>query len=489
MDVPPVMLADSWADEEFGSADLGHARRTRRLVELAHVFGQRPAASLPQAAQDPALLKAAYRLFDHDDDEFTPADMIASHVLATYERLAACDLVFAVNDTTYLDWSAHPATSGLGPLANAKQQGLVLHSTLVVTPERVPLGLLAMQSWARDAATYGQQIAPKERPISEKESHKWLDSLQAANLAHDAAPQTTVVFLADAEADVYDLFVAERRTGVELLVRAGQDRAVDAAEGRLWAAMQTAPIAETVTVQVAARPAKAAAYGEPAQPAQPAREARVQVRYGTQTLKPPRKRQDEQLPNVTVGVVWAVEIGAPAGATPIRWMLLNSLAVTSVAEALERLDWYCCRWGIEVWHKVLKSGCKIETRQLETAERLQRCLALFGVIAWRVLYALMLSRALPEVACTALLEDDEWQALYVRIKRTAVLPATVPSLREAVRWIAQLGGFQGRKRDGAPGVTVLWRGFQELAASVTMYQIMRASLPAGLPATKHVGKP
>jgi hypothetical protein len=215
----------AWAESEFGAAEVGDARRTARLVQLATVLGDHPSASLPDACADPATLKAAYRFFDNDD---VPADaVLASHIQATYARLATAPLVLAVNDTTMLDWTQHPATSGLGPLATAHQQGLLVHSTLTFTPERVPLGLLGQQVWARDPATFGQLPDQHDRPISEKESAKWLHSLAAVNVAAAACPTTHFVHVGDAEADVYDLFVAERAAGVDLLVRAGQDRRVE----------------------------------------------------------------------------------------------------------------------------------------------------------------------------------------------------------------------------------------------------------------------
>ena len=209
------------------------------------------------------------------------------------------------------------------------------------------------------------------------------------------------------------------------------------------------------------------------------------------TLRPPNSRDKEKLPNVTIWAVWAIEPHPPAGVEPIEWLLLTTVPITTTDEALERLAWYAARWGIEVWHKVLKSGCRIEDRQLETAERLIRCLTLYSVIAWRILYATMLARAVPDVPCTVLLDADEWQGLYCRIHRVALAPAKPPSLRPAVRWIAQLGGFPGRKRDGEPGVTVLWKGFQHLVDLTAMYRIMRpAPKPPNPtdPRTKILGK-
>jgi Transposase Tn5 dimerisation domain len=158
------------------------------------------------------------------------------------------------------------------------------------------------------------------------------------------------------------------------------------------------------------------------------------------------------------------------------------VAVATHADALRMVAWYCCRWGIEVWHKALKSGCAIESRQLETAERLQRCLAVLSVLAWRIVFTTMLARAVPDAPATAILDDAEWQALYCQIHQTTTPPPTPPRLREAVRWIAKLGGFQGRTHDGEPGIKVMWKGFQHLAGLTSMYRLFRPNTTR-----RHVG--
>ena len=448
----------AWALVEFGDAELGDRRRTARLVQLATALADQPGASLPDACADPATLKAAYRFFD--TDAITPEALLAGHVAATYARLRAVPLVLAVNDTTYLDWTAHPATTGLGPLATAHQRGL-LHSTLAFTPERVPLGLLRLHCWARDAAGYGQQPDRHARPLADKESRKWPTSLAAVNRAAAACPATRFVHVSDAEADVYDLFVAARAGNVALLLRAGQNRRVEHDARYLWEALATAPVATRLTLDL------------PRQGARRARRATVAVRHRPVTLHPPRHRAGERLAPAALWAVWAVEEDAPADAEPVEWLLLTTAPVATVADAVERVAWYAGRWGIEVWHKILKSGCRIEARQLATAARLERCLALYAVIAWRVLHATMLARAGPDLPCTALLEADEWQALWCTIHRQPTPPARPPTLREAVRWLARLGGHQGRVGDGEPGVAALWKGFHHLADLTTMYRIMR----------------
>lgn len=474
---------ESWAEIEFGDAHLGDARRTARLVQLASALGARPSASLPAAAPDAATLKAAYRFFDND--AILPGALLESHVAATVARMQAVPLVLAVQDTTLLDWTDHPATTELGPLASARHQGLLVHSTLALTAERVPLGVLAQQVWARDAAHFGQQVDHKARAVADKESQKWLTSLAAVNAARRQCPETHFVSVADREGDVYDLWAAPRERGVDLLVRAAWDRCLVAAAApaepepaeprRLWAAVAAAPVAATLRLDLPRRAAR------PGQAAQAARHATVSVRWCAVTLRPPQPRRQEGLPEVAAWAIWVVEAQPPPGVEPVEWLLLTTGAVHETSQALQRVEWYACRWGIEVWHKVLKSGCRLEARQLQTGARLRRCVTLYSVIAWRLLYSTMLARALPEAPCTALLEEDEWQALYCRLHQTSVAPAAPPSLREAVRGIARLGGFLGRQGDGEPGVTVLWRGFQHLSEITSMYRIMRSHPQASPP--------
>ena len=169
--------AENWAVTEFAEAELGDARRTQRLIHMATVLAQQPMASLPEACGSPAELKAVYRFFDNE--AIAPAELLASHVSATYERVGRVPRVLAVQDTTEVDWTAHPATTGLGPIGHPRHQGLMVHTTIAFTPERVPLGLVAQEVWARDPEKVGHRATRKQRPIAEKESGKWLRSLAA----------------------------------------------------------------------------------------------------------------------------------------------------------------------------------------------------------------------------------------------------------------------------------------------------------------------
>ena len=211
-----------WAVTEFAEAELGDERRTTRLVELAHVLAQHPSAALPEACGSSAMLKGASRFFAND--AIAPRDVLASHIEATYGRLAQVPLGLAVQDTTEVDGTSHPATTGLGPLGHPACQGLLVHSTLAFTPERVPLGLLAQQGWARDPDDVGKRGRRKQLPMTQKESQQRLSSLEAVVSAHAECPQPRLVRVGDREAEVYDVLAAPRPEGVERLLRASWDR-------------------------------------------------------------------------------------------------------------------------------------------------------------------------------------------------------------------------------------------------------------------------
>lgn len=452
---------NDWALAEFGTAELGDARRRARLVELARELAERPEASLPQALENRASLKAAYRFFDNAD--IAHEKILASHVGSSLKRLCGQKVILAVQDTTFIDYSGHPETEGLGPLHPRGGWGLICHGTLAFTPERLPLGVLGLRVWARDPAQPKRRESRRQRPIEDKESYKWIDSVQALAALKDELPDTRLVSVADREGDVYEFFTQAQALEVDVLVRAAWNRNLEEPQAQVRAALAAAPVVAHKKLVL------------PSRGKRKARVAKLVVRACPLTLVAPLHGSGRGLAPIALWGVWACEPRPPAAVEPLDWLLLTSVPVTSRQHALERLDWYAARWGIELWHKVLKSGCRIEARQLESFERLRRLLTLYAVIAWRILYATMLARLVPQMLCTAILNEDEWQALYCRIHHTPLPPATAPPLRQAIRWIAQLGGFIGRASDGEPGTQTLWQGFQELIAMTEMYRIMKPS--------------
>lgn len=441
---------------EFGYADLGDKRRSARLIELAGELAQCPEGSLPRALAGAAALKAAYRFFDNAD--ISHEHILAPHVASTLNRARGYKCVLAVQDTSFIDYASHPHTTGLGPTGAKGGWGMICHATLAFSTQRLPLGVLGLRLWAREPGP-SKRASRRKRTVDKKESGKWIDGLHAA--AQLAGPDTRVVSVADRESDVYEFFTEAHRLGIDLLTRAAWDRNVDGEHGHLFDTLAVAPVVASRKVRL------------PARKEQPARVAQLKVHACPVTLHSPLNGPARGWPSLKLWGVWAHEPNPPHGVQALDWKLLTTVPVVNAKDALERLDWYVTRWGIELWHRVLKSGCKVEQRQLASFERLTRLFAIYAVIAWRIFNCTVLARLLPDVSCTAILTDDEWQALYCRIHLMPTPPPTPPPLRQAVRWIAKLGGFIGRKSDGEPGSQTLWRGFHDLIACTEMYRIMK----------------
>ena len=200
------------------------------------------------------------------------------------------------------------------------------------------------------------------------------------------------------------------------------------------------------------------------------RDVKLAVRFKTVTLKPPNYRRD--LNPVTLQVVLAQEVDPPAGQKALRWVLLTSWEVQSFSDASQVLEWYAHRWLIERYHYVLKSGCHLEDLQLQTISRLLIALSIYSIVSWRLLYLTYLARQQPDLSCEVFLAKHEWQTLYCTVHQTPTPPASPPSLRDAVLWIARLGGFLARKSDGPPGVKTLWRGLRRLQDMAQAWQLL-----------------
>lgn len=440
---------------------MGDRRLSQRLVILASQLATDPSASIPKACGPWGQTKAAYRFLDND--KVTEDGLLAPHYQSTKERLKDKTVVLAVQDTTQIDFTSHPQTSGLGILSDPGHQGLFYHPTLLVSPGKQPLGLAHHLVWERPRDDYGKRHRRRSRPIAAKESQKWLASLETTAQFQAELPQVRLVSVADREADVFDFFVKAQELKVHLLVRAARNRGVPHPEKYLWDHLEAVPVAGHLTIAVPRRPGKAA------------RQARLAVRFGPVSLLPPKyRRTDPLLKPLSLWAVYAKEEEPPPGEAAISWLLLTTIPVHSLDEAQEKLHWYTCRWQIEVFFKILKSGCRIEQRQLETAARLRRCLALYAVVAWRILYLTMESRRVPHLSCEALLTPEEWQALCCFSQRTPKPPAEPPTLLAATKMIAQLGGFLGRAGDGFPGPATLWQGMQRLGDIVIAWRLGRS---------------
>jgi hypothetical protein len=343
---------------------------------------------------------------------------------------------------------------------------MVMHSTLATTLEGLPLGLLSQQIWSRDADAKQMTAAERRKlPIEEKESNKWLVAL-SESVKHKPE-ETKLVNLGDAEADIFELLNHARQLKTDVLIRAAQNRAVCEPEvGLLWSLLEKQVPAGHLAVHV------------PKRQGQPARDATVAVRYMSLSLKAPLHLRSKMGPVALYGIL-VQEVDPPADVEPLHWLLLTTVPVCSFDDAVERIDWYCRRWQIEILHKILKSGCAIEKAQLASDTRLIPMIALFSVIAWRLFWLTFLARTDPLAPASTILAPHELDALYTFLHKQSIPDSLQPTVHQATIWIARLGGFLNRKSDGPPGVTVIWRGWQRLADISSAYLAFRPPITCG----------
>lgn len=446
---------------------LGDKRLDRRLDELTEQMSAIPIAKLPQMLTDQASLKAGYRFMNNPN--VSHGGIIELERQATIHRVeaAAGEVILAIQDTTSFNFGQRSELSGLGVLDDNQTPGFFAHTTLAVSEEGVPLGLLGQRVWSRPPNLNRDKEAHKAKPITDKESFKWLSSLPSLS---DFSKR--VVTVCDREADIYELFQESHNRQHAFVVRAVRNRR-----------LEDAPLLREHLGEIS--PASCYTLTVQRQHNQAERQATVELRYTTVTLLPPlncpKKAEVIPLQPLTVQVVEVQEIDAPADIKdPVHWILLTTLPVDSLEAAYQIVRFYTYRWLVERFHYVLKSGgCHFEDSQLRTVEALHRLLGLCSRVAWRLLWLTYQARQTPQAPCTVALSEPEWHALTAFVTRSQTPAPAPPSLHEAVRAIARLGGFIGRKSDGDPGVKTLWRGWQRLQDIVATWLLFHPSQDVG----------
>jgi hypothetical protein len=423
---------DQWAQNEFGGAQLGDERLRKRLVDSARVQAEMPGAAFSGAAQGNwPLVKGYYRMIDKPDDcALTMNAILAPHRERTLQRMRAQPTVLCIQDGSDLNYNRLAQCEGLGVIGTnqtrAQSRGLHLHSTLVVTTDGLPLGLLG----ARCEAPEGRKEEPEEeeqkassrkKPIEERKNFCWIESLRDSCALTGEMPSTRQVCVMDREADFYELFCEPRPPQqVELLVRAKHDRRTDG-EYKLFDTLRRSAVRSTLRIHIPRQSARPKRSKQKARPHRSKRTAQVALRYQAVELPPPSDHKDKA--PVKLWVVHIREETPPPGDTPLEWLLLTTLAVTSERIAEECIRWYRLRWRIEDWHRVLKSGCGTEKLAYRTAERLKRGIAINMVIAWRIMLMTLLGRQCPALPAEVLFSDIEIEVLSAHaVKKTLTRP-------------------------------------------------------------------
>lgn len=465
------MAVDSgWLDQELAGCRFKDGRLAKRFRKLIEQTEDAVGESIPHACEDWANTKAAYRFFANP--RVNEDDILGGHFAATRERVAArTEPVLVLHDTT--EFSFHrgdPHAVGFTRVmhrghhrternSHRKICGVLMHSALVVTEDGLPLGLAAAKFWTRTrlkSLPARQRSKLKRTPTEEKESARWPENLR---LASERLGAERCVHVADREGDIYELLCAAAETGTHFLVRSHVDR---------WAGKGEHTIASEIAEVAVKGLHRIDAVNERGE----SRQVTLEIKYRRVRVLPPKTKR--KLPELTLTVIHAVERDPPKGTKPINWQLITDLTVRSRQEAIEKLRWYAMRWKIEVFHKVLKSACKIEESKLRTSDRLVNMIAVFCVLSWRIFWMTMVNRTTPAAPPTSALTDLEIKLLDHLVADRSTTPPEGTVARYIVK-TAQLGGYLARANDPPPGNKLMWKGLTRLT-DITLGAIAGAKI-------------
>jgi len=452
-------MDEDWVENEFLTLFIGDARIDERAKKILEGFGRNPGGTISQVFQSWGEIKACYRFFSND--RITPERILSPHSTATIERIKAHPIVLMPTDTTSGDYSGKSSIKDLGRLSSNQHGdslGVFVHATLAVTPQRLCLGVVGAKIWTRELEKSKlSRTEKKNRPIEEKEIYRWIESYNLACEVARKTPKTQIISITDREGDFTDLFaeVLKRQENNEehadIIVRACQDRVLIEKNPETEQHMKLMQVLR-----------KAPALGEvkfiiPPNNNRKQREVKQTIKSKTIIFRGTNGRK------IKINAVMAIEEDPPEGEKALIWSFLTTLPIEKFDDCIRVIEYYLCRWEIEIFHKILKSGCKIEEKQLQTGTRLKVLIALFLILAWRIQYLMMIGRTCPNISASDLFEECEWKSVYKIIHRNEPIPEEPPQLGEFIKMIAILGGYIGRENDPPPGPKVMWKGLARMS--------------------------
>jgi hypothetical protein len=452
-----------WAQNEFGFAQLGDKRRNHRLVKIAQKLAASPGGTLPQAFPDWAELKAAYRFFSGGAARFD--EIIGAHLERTRASCREPGEYLIIEDTTLLDYTKHLATQDLGYIGDGGGRGFEVHSALAV---RVESWTLEQRPEATLVGLFGQRCStPRRAPVGEtrgqrlsrpRKSQRWAQAFKTAGVAPTGAQW---IYVADRESDFYEPIEICQQHQIDFVIRACQDRRLADEQGRLFDAVEQAPVLGVSTVELGSR-------GD-----EPARRAVVEIKATRVDLDGPWRPGGWKQPLRQITVVEVNEINPPEGIKkPLHWRLLTSLTCDTFAQAQRVVGRYSARWWIEEYHKALKTGARVEDSQLERADRLEPLIAVLAVVAVRLFSTKLLARSRPDSFEAAQSFGPEIVHL---LEHKFGKPKGGWTNQKLLISVARFGGFIGRKSDGMPGWQTIWRGWQRLIWMCEGLELLKAT--------------
>ena len=451
----------TWMDRELAGCKFKDVRLEKRFRKLVEQLSGSLGESIPMVCQDWANTKGAYRFFSNE--RVSEEEILAGHFQSTRERaLVQSDPVVVLHDTTEFVFKREDIDSvgrlnkgaagknHLGRTNYYTSCGILMHSSLVVTTEGLPLGLAAIKFWTRQkfkgTNALKKRINPTRVPIEQKESIRWLENLKQSTVLLNRPERC--IHVGDRESDIYELFCAAQEAKTHFVIRTCVDRLAGQGDHTIGEEMKAIGVKGVHRIEVRNNKAQL-------------EQAVLEIKYHKLRVLPPLGKQ-RQYPELTLTVIHAREKTTPQDRERIDWKLITDLSVESHAEAIEKIHWYALRWKIELFHKIVKSGCRAEESKLRTADRLVNLISVFCVLSWRIFWLTMINRIAPEASPRLALTEIEIGLLDELLKDKPPNRPPKKTLSTYLEKIARLGGYLGRKGDSPPGNTVMWRGMSRL---------------------------
>lgn len=441
--------------KDFPDLSLGDIRRNNRFVSIINNISSNPGSSIPVQNTNWYSTKATYEFYKNEDVSLTALEQAIKSYGSS--QVSGLKSVLIAHDFCQISYN-ESAAEGLGYLGNSKGRGIIAYNSIAITTDGIPMSLMYQHNFIRPVEEVGKAKKREHHQYEDKESYHWHKGITTVNeLLGD---QIQKIHIADREADIYELFFCAYEKNTDLLIRSRHNRKLND-KSLLWDAVAEQPVSATVILDIPDKTGKKLVGIE------------VEVRYHQiEILRP--KRSNNQYECVSMAAIEIKQVSAKQDwqQEALHWKLLTTLPVTTVAEALQCVKWYCYRWLIERFHYVLKSGTQIEALQLQKASSLQKAIHVYSISAMRMMQLTYQSRQTPQVSCELVLTKEQWAVLYMLTKKSDQLPEHPPSLAEAVAWIGRLGGHLGRRSDGPPGLKAVWTGYNRLNDALNLYQIL-----------------
>jgi hypothetical protein len=443
-----------WVEAEFETLHLGDRRLNKRAIFITEAFDLSPGKTIPQVFKTRSDINKCYDFFDHPS--VAEEKLLEPHKERTIERIKELPVVLLLTDTSEANYTTKKSMGGKERLSQTNM-GLWLHPTIAVTPDRLPLGIVDNNFWHREPEVFkGKKSERDKLPIEEKESYRWVKSYLVANEVAKETPNTQIIHICDRDADMIEYFeIAIKKEGNEgnhanFIIRSQYDRILDEVDSenckitkKLWRTLNNSPTLGEVEFDL------------PPTDKRKGRKVRQEIKAVSVTLK----RMNVK---VKVNAVMAIETSPPEGETPLIWIFITDLPISTFSEALLITKYYLCRWQIEIFFKVLKSGCKIEERQLQETYRMENLITTFMILAWRIMYTMMLGRVCSDMDVEDIFEASEWKSVYKIVNKNKALPKKAPHLGDFMIMVAILGGYVRSKNAKPPGVKVIWKGMARM---------------------------